>query len=82
MLEGVFCIWGLFYSGLFNDFFGEDVVVIEFLMSCYEFFDNFLMIICGFVVDGGVFFEVGGIDIVYICFGGNVFDFVVVFMIS
>lgn len=76
--EGVFRIWGLSYSGLLNDLFGEDAAAIELSTSCYELSDNFLTITRGPAVDGGVLSEVGGTDTVYICPGGNAPDFVVV----
>jgi ribose 5-phosphate isomerase len=76
--EGVFRIWGLSYSGFLSDVIGEDAAAVDLSTSCYELSDNFLTITRGPAVDGGVLSEVGGIDTVYLCPGGNAPDFVVV----
>lgn len=52
---------------------GMDVVVIDFLDGCFNFFDNFVMVDCQEVDGVIVWFEDGG-DEIFVCVGDGVVD--------
>lgn len=57
VVEGVCCIWGLFYIGLIIVMVGDDVDEVVFSDDCYDLLDNFVIVIC--INDGNFVFGIG-----------------------